>query len=167
MKINIENCVAQIGKDDGFDEGRIHAIGEMVGHLKWLRDRLINADYTAIDEFFAIYQFSDNVKFHKALPPGTETGEEWGETIKQCGCLPTEMCACEQLCLGCSARDEEIAKLIHERDQYDARRRELVETYEKRRAEFQDAKNRIDTKKQDQDVNEMIQAFKELQECKE
>ncbi len=46
-------------------------------------------------------------------------------------------------CPGCSAKSDDIARITHERDQYDARRRELVTEYEAQRVELRDAKKRI------------------------
>ena len=141
MKVNIENCVAQLGSYDGHDNGRRFAVGEMIKHLKQLRDRTADGDYTALDEFFGIYVFDGDKQPYKRTEAG---GSERGQEVKLCKCLPSDLCSCEaQQCPGCSARDDEIAEIKHERDQYDARRRELVTLYEAQRVELRDAKKRI------------------------
>jgi len=61
MKVNIENCVNQLGSDDGHDDGRLYTVREMIENLKELRDRTADGDLGAIDEFFNLYVFNGDV----------------------------------------------------------------------------------------------------------
>jgi hypothetical protein len=64
MKVNIENCVRQLGSRDGQDKARRFVIMEMIGNLRELRDRAIEGDAAqALREFFGLYGFCDAVEF--------------------------------------------------------------------------------------------------------
>lgn len=99
MKVNIENCVNQMyygqknlidmaderGGDhsvslsemmlDGANGGRAYVIKEMVENLKELRDRTSKGDLSVLDEFFNLYLFNDDKKYHRDPKEEVENDE--------------------------------------------------------------------------------------------